>query len=73
MGSFRRRYDVQDYGKCNGKHRYDKRGAISKVNYKRLFGTLLRAYQCSECNFWHVTSQLEIKRPEKVWGKRKYK
>lgn len=41
---------------CNGKNRYDKRGAQTVRNQRRREGHVkLRIYYCQDCGGWHVT------------------
>lgn len=41
---------------CNGKNRYDKRGAQTVRNQRRRDGHVkLRIYYCPDCGGWHVT------------------
>ncbi len=50
---------------CASKVRYTLREAREKLNRHR--GDPLRAYQCSVCNFWHMTSDVQL--PERADGK----
>jgi hypothetical protein len=52
---------------CNGKVRYDKRGAVTAKNHRwEVAHIALRIYECPECRGWHLTST-------RVWvDRRKY-
>jgi DNA-directed RNA polymerase subunit RPC12/RpoP len=47
---------------CNSKIMYDKKGAITMINYLKRKGReeYLRAYQCPDCNMWHITHKEEV-------------
>jgi len=58
---------------CNGKMCYDKRGALTVKNeIRKERGIELRAYQCPDCNGWHLSKSLntkpfrKMKRQEKI-------
>lgn len=41
---------------CNGKVKYDKRGAQTASNHRfNVAHTKLRIYHCEWCNGWHLT------------------
>ena len=50
---------------CNRKQCYDKRTAQTLRNARGNHGTLLRIYQCPDCEHWHLTKKLDIK-PKKI-------
>lgn len=58
---------MNDYGLsqikgCEKKQQYDKKSAITLVNYARKKrGGILRAYSCPVCKKWHVTKLEEPK------------
>jgi hypothetical protein len=43
--------------KCGmtGKICYDKKTAVSKINFRRKFGAILRVYSCDWCGKWHLS------------------
>lgn len=40
---------------CEGKRRFAKRDAATYIHHARGEGRILRAYQCPECDGWHLT------------------
>lgn len=54
---------VREY--CNGKNRYDKRGAQTVINKRRREDhERLRMYYCDECGGWHITHKVDMSDPE---------
>lgn len=59
MNKFNKRELIREY--CNGKIKYDKKGATTMMNFLERKGRKnLRIYDCPLCGGWHLTHKEEI-------------